>query len=109
MQAASADAFVRAEEVAPTWRTIATLKSEVDRLIGADLKVAERLNERIGQLAAILNEPISLAFADASRARVLHHTGRYTEADALYENAILAATGRAAGAPFEPPGEAARG
>ena len=109
MQAASADAFVRAEAVAPTWRTIATLKSEVDRLIGADLKVAERLNERIGQLAAILNEPISLAFADASRARVLHHTGRYTEADALYENAILAATGGAAGAPFEPPGEAASG
>jgi CHAT domain-containing protein len=88
INAASAAAFLRAQNVAPTWQTIALLKAEVDRLIGADLKIAERLTERIEQLAAITEDPRSRAFADASRARVLQHAGRYAEADALYESAF---------------------
>jgi CHAT domain-containing protein len=88
INAPSAAAFLRAQPVAPTWQTIATLKAEVDRLIGADLKIAERLTDRIEQLAALTDDPCSRAFADASRARVLQHAGRYGEADALYESAI---------------------
>ncbi len=88
INAASADAFFRAQEAAPTWETVALLKAEVDRLIGADLKIAERLTDRIEQLAALTGDPRSLALAEASRARVLQHAGRYQEADLLYESAI---------------------
>ena len=88
INAASADAFFRAQEAAPTWETVALLKAEVDRLMGADLKIAERLTDRIEQLAALTGDPRSLALAEASRARILQHAGRYQEADLLYESAI---------------------
>ena len=41
IKAESADAFLRQQDVAPGWQTISALKSEVDRLIGADLNAAQ--------------------------------------------------------------------
>ena len=94
INAESAEAFLRQPGVVAGWETVSALKTEVDRLIGSDLNAAERLSERIEQVAAALGDQVSQAFAEASRARVLHHVGRYPEADALYERAI-AATGAA--------------
>ena len=86
--AESGDAFLRDQSVPASWETVSALKAEVDRLIGSDLNAAERLSERVEQVAAALGDPTSRAFAEASRARVLHHVGRYAEADALYQSAI---------------------
>jgi hypothetical protein len=72
------------------WKTVSVLKQEVDRLIGSDLIAARNLSERVDQLAKALGDPVSKGFAEASRARVLHHNGRYAEADHLYERAIQA-------------------
>ncbi|HSO75984.1 MAG TPA: CHAT domain-containing protein [Blastocatellia bacterium] len=88
INAESADAFLRQPGVVASWETVSALKAEVDRLIGSDLNVAERLSERVEQLAASLGDSTSLAFAEASRARVLHHIGRYAEADSLYQSAM---------------------
>lgn len=88
MTAESADVFLRDSGVAPGWEIVSTLKTEVDRLIGSDLNLAARLSERVEQVAAILGDGISKGFAEASRARVLHHVGRYDEADSLYQSAI---------------------
>lgn len=88
MNAESADAFLRGPGVVASWETVSALKAEVDRLIGSDLNVAERLSERVEQVAAALGDATSRAFAEASRARVLHHIGRYAEADALYQSAM---------------------
>jgi tetratricopeptide (TPR) repeat protein len=88
INAESADAFLRQTGVIASWETVSALKSEVDRLIGSDLNVAERLSERVEQVAASIGDATSRAFAEASRARVLHHTGRYAEADALYQSAM---------------------
>jgi CHAT domain-containing protein/tetratricopeptide (TPR) repeat protein len=90
INAESAEAFLGAQPVAPTWETVSGLKAEVDRLIGFDLTAAQRLSERVDQVAAALGDPVSKGFAEASRARVLHHAGRYAEADSLYESAIRA-------------------
>ena len=90
INAESADAFLRAQPMAFTWETVSALKTEVDRLIGSDLTAAQRLSERVDQVAAALGDPVSKGFAEASRARVLHHAGRYAEADSLYESAIRA-------------------
>lgn len=95
ISAESAAAFLNELDVAATWETVSALKTEVDHLIGFDLKVAERLSERVEQVAAALGDARSRAFGEAGRARVLHHVGRYQEADALYESAIQAT--RAAG------------
>jgi len=86
----SATAFLRDQPVVSTWETVSALKAEVDRLIGSDLNAARRLSERVDQIATALGDPVSKGFADASRARVLHHAGRYTEADSLYDSAIRA-------------------
>jgi hypothetical protein len=95
ISAESAAAFLGERDVAATWQTVSALKTEVDRLIGFDLNAAERMSDRVEQVAAVIGDPTSRAFAEASRARVLHHVGRYSEADALYESAIQAT--RAAG------------
>ena len=84
----SAVAFLREQNGAAGWETVSLLKGEVDRLIGSDLNAAELLSERIDQVAGELGDKTSRAFADASRARVLHHVGRYSEADALYQSAM---------------------
>lgn len=90
INAESAEAFLRDQPVVSTWETVSALKAEVDRLIGSDLNAAQRLSERVDQIAAALGDPVSKGFAEASRARVLHHAGRYGEADSLYESAIRA-------------------
>ena len=84
----SAEAFLREPDVAARWETVSALKAEVERLIGSDLNAAERLSERVAQVASAIGDSTSLAFAEASRARVLHHIGRYAEADALYQSAM---------------------
>jgi CHAT domain-containing protein len=83
----SIEAFLGEPGVSASWETVSALKTEVDRLIGSDLNIAERLAARVTEVAAVLGDVTSRAFADASRARVLHHLGRYAEADALYESA----------------------
>lgn len=90
ISAESIAAFLGERDVAATWHTVSELKTEVDRLIGFDLKAAEQLSVRVEQLAAAIGDPTSKAFGQAGRARVLHHVGRYPEADALYESAIHA-------------------
>lgn len=90
ISAESAAAFLGERDVAATWQTVSALKTEVDRLIGFDLKAAEHLADRVEQVAAALGDATSRAFGQAGRARVLHHLGRYPEADALYESAIQA-------------------
>jgi tetratricopeptide (TPR) repeat protein len=90
VSAESTEAFLRNRPVVSTWETVSALKTEVDRLIGSDLKAARRLSERVDQIAAVIGDPVSKGFADASRARVLHHDGRYAEADSLYRSAIRA-------------------
>ena len=81
-------AFLNDLGASAKWETVSALKAEVDRLIGSDLTAAERLANLVEQVASALGDSTSRAFADASRARVLHHLGRYAEADRLYESAI---------------------
>jgi CHAT domain-containing protein len=88
INAESVETFLHETPLAAEWQTVSALKAEVDRLVGSDLNAAQRLAERIEQLAVATGDPISKAFAEASRARVLHHSGRYVEADALYESSI---------------------
>ena len=90
INAGSAEAFLRDHAAGANWETVSSLKTEVDRLIGSDLNAAQVLSERVDQVAAALGDPLSRGFAEASRARVLHHVGRYAEADSLYESAIRA-------------------
>lgn len=87
MSARSARSFLRQRGGLLGWKSLAALKSEVDRLVGRDLKMAARLASRIQQLADLLGDPVSKAFAQASRARVLHFSSRPLEARALYERA----------------------
>src|SRR5215813_2754616 len=51
MSAASAEDFLRDHGGSVDWQTLAQLKSSVDHLIGADLREATRLVERIESLA----------------------------------------------------------
>jgi tetratricopeptide (TPR) repeat protein len=88
IKADSVVTFLSDAGVPPSWETVASLKAEVDRLIGADLKMAQRLSGRVDELASAFGDATSRAFADASRARVCHHQGQYAEADALYQSAI---------------------
>lgn len=65
----------------------AALKTEIDRLVGCDLASAGQLAARLEQLAAALGDRRAQAFADASRARVLHFSGSFADAERLYEQA----------------------
>ena len=95
ISAESPQAFLLEQNGSAGWRTLAALKPEVDHLVRVDLKTAARLVDLIEQLAALLGDPVSRAFADANSARVLHHTGRHQEADDIYQGA--AESMRAAG------------
>jgi CHAT domain-containing protein/tetratricopeptide (TPR) repeat protein len=90
IEASSAEAFLAGQPTKPDWRTVATLKSEVDRLAWCDLNVAGRLADRATALADLIGDSVSRAFADASRARVLHGLGRHSESNGLYEKAAKA-------------------
>ena len=91
-----ADKLIKAESIeaflgdAPRagWEIVSSLKSEMDRIVGRDLNLAGDLADRVERLAESLGDPLSLAFASATRARVLHHTGRHLEANLLYQSAI---------------------
>jgi CHAT domain-containing protein len=89
LKAKSASTFLRAQRGAIDWQALSALKSEVDRLRGCDLNAAENLAIRITELAGLLNNPVSQAFADASRAYVLHQQGNHRAANDLYENAVV--------------------
>lgn len=95
MEAESLDAFLNKQDGQVGWETLAALKSEVDTLVGCNLNTAAHLSDKIQQLSSHLGDPVSCAFADASRARVLHATGQHAKASALYESAHSAL--RAAG------------
>jgi tetratricopeptide (TPR) repeat protein len=90
IEAGSAEAFLAGQPARPDWRTVASLRSEVDRLAWCDLNMAERLADRVSALAALIGDPVSRAFADAIRARVLHGLGRHSESNGLYEKAASA-------------------
>jgi CHAT domain-containing protein len=87
ISAESPQAFLLEQNGSAGWQTLAALKPEVDHLIRCDINRASRLVERIDQVAELLGDPISKAFADANNARVLHHTGRHAEADDIYQGA----------------------
>jgi tetratricopeptide (TPR) repeat protein len=87
INASSAEAFLREQNGAAGWQMAAALKTEIDRLVGCDLASAGHLATRLEQLAAALGDRRAQAFADASRARVLHFSGSFTDAERLYEQA----------------------
>jgi CHAT domain-containing protein/tetratricopeptide (TPR) repeat protein len=88
MRAESVESFLHSHRGVVEWQTLSALKSEVDRLRGQDLIAAAQLSSRITELARLINNPVSQAFADVSRAYVLHQQGNYQEANPLYESAI---------------------
>src|SRR5262249_30764709 len=90
IEASSAEAFLARQATRPDWRTVASLKSEVDRLAWCDLNLAQRLADRASALATLVGDPVSRAFADASLARVLHGLGQHSESNRLYESAATA-------------------
>lgn len=90
MSAESADAFLHEQGGRIEWQQMAALKAEVDRLVGCDLNAAGRLVDRTEQLADLVGDPVSKAFAQASRGRALSYTGHHAEASALYDLAISA-------------------
>ncbi len=87
MEARSADAFLRERPNGVDWRTFASLKIEVDRLVHIDLNVASHLVDRIEAVAALKADPLCEAFAKASRARLFHLRGSHREANLLYDTA----------------------
>ena len=90
IKAKSVSAFFLEQRNKLDWRAVAALKTEVDRLVGCDLNSATSLADRIRELAALVNDPRSDAFANASRARVLDNLGRHSEANKLYERSARA-------------------
>ena len=87
INAASAEAFLREQNGAAGWQMTAALKTEIDRLVGCDLASAAQLATHLEQLAEALGDRRARAFADASRARVLHFSGSFADAERLYEQA----------------------
>ena len=89
-QAINLDEFLSEQGNKPKAKWLSALKSEVDRLVGCDINAAAQLSTKIDELARHLDDPVATGFAEASRARVLHVSGRYSEANALYESAVSA-------------------
>jgi tetratricopeptide (TPR) repeat protein len=88
LSAESLEVFLGEQAAVSGPQILSELKSEVDRLVGCDLHSAARLTGRIEQLAELIADPAARAFADASRARVLHYSGRPLEANERYEAAV---------------------
>ena len=102
MSAASAESFLREQGDGFGWQSVAALKSHVDHLVRTDLNAAAELCERIDQLSKLAGIAAARAFADAARARVLHHRGRYGQANELYSSSaeVLRGEGLKAEAAF---------
>ncbi len=88
MSAESPESFLAEQEGKFDWQTMAALKAEVDRLAHNDLNVASLLVDRIERVARLTGEPLSNAFAEAGRARLLHLSGHYSEANKMFDGAI---------------------
>jgi CHAT domain-containing protein/tetratricopeptide (TPR) repeat protein len=88
MKAESVESYLHSHRGVVEWQTLSALKSEVDRLRGHDLNAAAKLSLRITELARLIDNPVSQAFADVSRAYVLHQQGNHREANALYNSAV---------------------
>jgi len=86
----TAAVFLESHRGSVNWRSFAALKREVDRLVHSDLNAAKKLADRIEQLAKLIGDSASSAFAAASRARVHHLLGRHADANVLYERAVRA-------------------
>jgi CHAT domain-containing protein/tetratricopeptide (TPR) repeat protein len=99
MNAESPQAFLSELNGSAGWKTLSSLKSEVDRLAGQDPPAADLLAGRMEELALLIGDALSKAFAGAARASAFSYSGRYKEADSLYESAIT--TLRAARLPVE--------
>jgi CHAT domain-containing protein len=90
IEAESAASFLEEQGGPLDWSVFSSLKAELDRLLRRDINRAELLADRLEELAELVSDRLARAFAVASRARVLHHLGRYLEADALYTEAAAA-------------------
>ncbi len=90
MKAEDTEAFLHEQGGHIEWQQMAALKAEVDRLVGCDLNTAGRLVARMERLADLTGDPVSKAFAQASRGRALSYTGHHAEANALFDEAISA-------------------
>jgi CHAT domain-containing protein len=88
MDAESVEAFLAQQTRPVGWKRFAALKLEVDRLVHTDLTIAANLVERLEQLTKLTIDEISLAFVQASRARLLHLQGQHSSAYDFYESAI---------------------
>lgn len=87
MAAESVDMFFFERRSRIDWRTVASIRTEVDRLSGCDLIRAAELADRLTRLSRLIGDPVSRAFAEASCARVFDNKGRHAEANELYERA----------------------
>lgn len=90
MDAESPEAFLRELNGSAGWKTLSSLKTELDRLAGQDPPAADLLAGRMEEVALLIGDPLSRAFAAAGRASVLTYSGRYKEAGSLYESAVNA-------------------
>jgi CHAT domain-containing protein len=88
MNAESVEAFLKSPNRPIGWKMFAALKLEVDRLVHTDLNIASHLVERLEHLARLTKDEVSTAFAQASRARLLHLFGQHAQAYDFYESAI---------------------
>ncbi|HEU4387529.1 MAG TPA: hypothetical protein VFV34_07010, partial [Blastocatellia bacterium] len=87
IEAQSARAFFVSRRAPIDWRIVASLRPEADRLVGCDLNKAMQLADRASELASIIGDSLSEAFAEVIRARVLDNLGRHSESNNLYEKA----------------------
>ncbi len=88
LKAESAKSFLRSQKGIISWQTFSALKSEIDALTGTDLHAAATLSSRISELAALVDDPVAKAFAEAGRARVLHQQSRPSQAIKFYDRAV---------------------
>lgn len=87
LAAESADRFFFERVGRIDWRTVASIRTEVERLSGCDLVRAAELADRLTRLSRLIGDPLSRSFAEAGRARVFDNKGRHGEANELYERA----------------------
>src|SRR5262249_19519029 len=85
LRARNAEVFLQRQGGSLRHDAMATLKSDVSRLVRTDMGAASRLADRMGEISTLTRDPLVGLFANASRARVLAHQGRHAEANETYE------------------------